>query len=263
MFEAIGGGAIRVVREAYAIAMLPYAAVKGAVLERGRGGRQVVGATASQVYFTAVQPLPLFLLISVTVGFFAIVLSDALMRPNGLAPHVPTVVAQSIVRELVPIVIAVVLIGRSGTAMATELGYMRVNEEIEALDAAGVNIDYFLVLPRVVGATLASMALTGAMSASALHGGFFLGAALNMVSVGLRFDQVLEAVTLSTLAYSALKALLFGVVVSSVNCFHGLSVGRSFTEIPRANVRGSVQCYTTCFFLNSVVSMYAMAEQFK
>ncbi len=245
--------------DAVAIATLPYAAAKGAVIERGRGAELVARSTASQIYFTAVEPLPILGAIAVLCGFSVIAACEALMRPNGLAPHVPVVIAQAIVRELLPIVIALVLIGRSGTAIATELGYMRVNEEIDALDAAGVNIDYFLVLPRIVGVTVSTLALTVALSFAALFGGFVLCEALNLVSGGLRFGAILEAVSLSTIGFATAKGVAFGLVISTVNCFHGLAVGRSFTEIPRANVRGTVACYLACLALNASLSVVALA----
>lgn len=262
MISELGRWFLRWAWESAHIAMLPLQAIKGAWLERGRGTRMVVSSSASQLYFTAIQPLPMFLFIGVTCGFFAIVIADALMRPNGLAPHIPMVVAQSIVRELIPIVIALVLIGRSGTAISTELGYMRVNQEIDALDAAGINIDYFLVLPRIVGVTSATVALTVAMSAAALVGGFLTGNALNLVSVALELEQIIRSLTPSTILLALLKAVMFGVLISTVNCFHGLLVDRSFTEIPQANVRGAVQCYLGCFALNALVSVYALLRSF-
>ena len=238
--------------------MLPYAALKGAALEGRRGRRMVVGSAATQLYFTAIQPLPMFLFIGVTCGFFTIVISDTLMRPNGLAPYVPIVVAQSVVREVVPLVIALVLIGRSGTAISTELGYMKVNEEIDALDAAGINVDYFLVLPRIAGVTSAAVTLTVSMSAAALIGGYLLGSALNLLSVALEFEQIIRSLTPQTVILALLKAATFGVLIATINCFHGLLVGRSFTEIPRANVRGAVQCYIACFLVNATISVYAL-----
>lgn len=261
MLGAVGRRFSRWQRDAVGIAALPYAAAKGAVVERGRGAGLVARSTASQIYFTAVEPLPILGVIAVVCGFSVISISDALMRPNGLAPHVPVVVAQAIVREILPIVIALVLIGRSGTAIATELGYMRVNEEIDALDAAGVNIDYFLVLPRIIGVTVSTLSLTIALSFVAIFGGFMLGEALNLVSVGLRFDAIIDAVSLSTIGFATLKGAAFGLVISTVNCFHGLAVGRSFTEIPRANVRGTVACYLVCLALNAALSVYALAER--
>ena len=245
-------------REKLAIGSMPFGAVKGAVLEKGRGNRLVVRAVAEQIYYTAIEPLGVFLVIALTIGTFAVVLSDALMRPNGLAPHVPSVIAHSLVRELLPIVIAVVLIGRTGTAIATELGYMRVSDEVEALEAVGINIDYFLVLPRLLGVTLSALGLTVVLSAAALVGGFFVGDSLGMVPAGLRLHQIAQAVTPLTVAFALGKSSLFGLMISSINCFHGLAVGRVFTDIPRANVRGALQCYLACFLLNAALSLAAL-----
>lgn len=260
MVDGLGRWALARARELLATYLVPYAAVKGAWLERGRGRRLVVSATATQVYFTAVEPLPVFLLIAISCGFFAIAAADGLMRPNGLAPHVPTVVAQSIVRELVPIVIAVILTGRSGTAISTELGYMKVNREIEALEASGVNVDYFVVLPRLVGLTLSALGLTVAMAATALIGGFFVAQGLNLVAAGLRLEQVLQALTASTVGFALLKSMIFGFTIAAISCFHGLEVERHFAEIPRANVRCSVRCYLGCFLLNAIISVYALSS---
>ena len=260
MIGELGSWGLLQARELFATYLVPYAALKGAWLERGRGGRLVVRSAASQVYYTAVEPLPVFLLIGVSLGFFVVVAADGLMRPNGLAPHVPTVVAQATVRELLPITIAVILTGRSGTAISTELGYMRVNQEIEALEVAGVNVDYFLVLPRIVGLTLSSLGLTVCMGASALVGGFFVAQGLNLASAGLRLTQILGALTPATMGLALLKSVIFGLTIAAISCFHGMAVERHFAEIPRANVRGSVRSFFGCFLLNAVISVYAVSQ---
>lgn len=247
-------------QELLATYLVPYAAVKGMWLERGRGGRLVVGSTASQVYFTAVEPLPVFLLIAVSSGAFVVAAADALMRPNGLAPHVPAVVAQALVAEVMPLMIAVILTGRSGTAISTELGYMKVTQEVEALEASGVNIDYFLVLPRLLGLVLSSVGLTVVTGAAALVGGFLLAQGLGLVAAGLRLDQILTALAPVTLLIALGKATLFGFTIAAISCFHGLAVEHHFAEIPRANVRGSVRGYLGCFLLNAVISLYTLAH---
>lgn len=260
MIGALGRWGIAQTKELFATYLVPYAALKGAWMERGRGGRLVVRSTAAQVYYTAIEPLPIFLMIGVMLGFFVIAAADGLMRPNGLAPHVPTVAAQATVRELVPILIAVILAGRSGTAISTELGYMRVNQEIEALEAAGVNIDYFLVLPRLLGMMLSSIGLTIFMASVALIGGFFVAQGLNLVAAGLRLTQILASLNPSTVGFALLKATVFGLTIAAVSCFHGMAVERHFAEIPRANVRGSVRSFFGCFFLNAVISVYALSQ---
>ena len=260
MIGALGRWLLGLLGELFAIYMVPYAAAKGAWLERGRGGRLVVRSTATQIFYTAVEPLPIFLTIAVSLGFIVIAAADGLMRPNGLAPHVPTVVAQATVRELVPIVIAVILVGRSGTAISTELGYMRVNQEVEALEAAGVNVDYFLVLPRILGMTLSCVGLTVLMGGAALVGGFLTAQGLNQVAAGLRLAQILAALTPATVALALLKSLIFGLTIGAISSFHGMAVGRHFAEIPRANVRGSVRSFFGCFLLNAVISVYALSQ---
>ncbi|MCS6902364.1 MAG: ABC transporter permease [Myxococcales bacterium] len=260
MIGELGRWGLFQVRELLATYLVPYAALKGAWLERGRGGRLVVRSVALQIYYSAVEPLPVFLLIGVSLGFFVVAAADGLMRPNGLAPHVPTVVAQSIVRELLPITIAVILTGRSGTAISTELGYMRVTQEIEALEVAGVNVDYFLVLPRMVGLILSSLGLTVCMGASALLGGYFVAQGLNLASVGLQLTQILGALTPATVGLALLKSGIFGLTIGSISCFHGMAVERHFAEIPRANVRSSARSFFGCFVLNAVISVYALSQ---
>lgn len=260
MIDRLGRWALEQGAELVAMFLVPYAALKGAWLERGRGGRLVMRATAAQVYFTAVEPLPVFLVIAVSFGFFVVAMADGLMRQNGLAPYVPAVVTQAIVQELVPIVLAVMLTGRSGTAIATELGYMKVTQEVEALEASAVNIDYFLVLPRVAGLVLASVGLTVLMAAAALVGGFWVAQGVGLVSPGLRPGMLLRAIGPATIAMALLKSSAFGVSIAAVSCFHGLQVERQFAEIPRANVRSAVRSFLICFGLNALLSLYALSR---
>jgi phospholipid/cholesterol/gamma-HCH transport system permease protein len=256
--QKLGRGVLRRSAELVQIATLPYSAAKGAIVERGRGWRLVTRTAAAQVYYTGVEPLPLFCVIGVICGLFTVGLADALLRRTGLGAEVAPVVAIATVREVVPIVLGLILVGRSGTAIATELGYMRVNHEVDALDAVGINIDYYLVLPRILGVTLATVGLCVVVSGTALVGGFLAAELLTLVSVALHLSAVLESVTPATMVYALLKACVFGVVISAVNCFHGLAVGSSYTEIPRANVRGAVACYIVCFALNAVISIHAL-----
>jgi phospholipid/cholesterol/gamma-HCH transport system permease protein len=239
------------------IGLLPYQAVKGAVIEKGRGKRLVLRALAAQVYFTAVQPIAVFAFIALFSGFTFIVVSDILLRRNGLTSYIPAVVVTGLVREVLPLLLGLVLIGRSGNAIATELGYMRVNQEVDALDAAGVNIDWYLVFPRIVGVTIAAVGLMVVMGAIALAFGFALGNLLGFVSVALTFRHILAAMRFTTITFALSKALLFGLVIGTVNSHYGLSVGRSYTEIPRANAQGTILSLLLCFGVNGILAVYA------
>lgn len=239
------------------IANLPYVALKAWYVEREKGRSIVVKSLASQIYYSAVEPVPIFLFIALLGGVVIMVVADGVLRPTGLAPKIPIILAQAVVREFVPLVIAMVLVGRSGTAISTELGNMRVNYEIDGLEAVGVNIDYFLVLPRIFGLSVAAVSLTIVCSVMALVGGYFVSDALGLISLSLRLFDILGAIAPEFVGYSLTKAILFGSTIASVNCFHGLAVGRSVNEVPRANVRAAVQCYIFCFSLNAILSLVA------
>jgi len=255
MFTRIGHVTLAALSETTRVTSLPYAAAKSYFVERRKSRGLLLKSTLTQLYFTAVEPLAFFLTLGLISGLVILVLSVRLLEPTALAQHVPTVVVRAVALEVVPLIIALVLTGRSGTAVATELGYMRVNGEVDALDAAGINIDYFLVLPRLVGITLASVTLTVMMSAAGLFGGYGLGSSLGLLGVALHASDLLDAVHPAVVGVALMKAAFFGITIAAVNCHQGLSVKRVMTEIPRANVRGSVRCYVVCFLVNAMISI--------
>jgi phospholipid/cholesterol/gamma-HCH transport system permease protein len=254
----VGRKSIEQAAEALRIWILPYAACKSWWLESGKGRRIVVRATLYQVYFTAVQPLLLFAFLALLSGIVVVGASDTLLRGAGLAQHVETVAAKAYVRELSPLLLSLVLIGRSGPAIATELGYMKVNHELEGLEALGVNLDYYLVLPRIVGVSVAAVLLSVVMAFVGLAGGWFAGLLLGVVSFGLDIGRLAGAIDLPTGLLALAKSLTFGLTVGTVACHYGLAVGHSHTEIPRANVRAAVLCYALCFTLNAAGSLLAL-----
>ncbi len=242
---------------------LAFAAIKAFFVERGRGRRLLIRVLMNQIYFTAVEPLRVFCFTAVIFGLVVIVAADKILPRYGLNHEVPVVIVVSIVREISPLIIAMILIGRSGTAIATELGNMKLNHELDALSAAGVNLDYYIVLPRMVGVTLATISLMIVFNAVALAGAYGLASLLDdtildLISVSLLFREIVSALSLETILYALTKAFLFGMTIALANCFYGLNVGMSFTEIPKANVRGVVVSLMLCFIFNAFISIYAI-----
>ncbi len=254
MFTRLGSWALRLSVGALEVFLLPYVAFKGAWLERGKGRRLVLQATASQIYYTAGEPLPLFLLLGALMGFFLLVIADRFLRPNGLSPQIPTLVSTVGVGQVIPLLVTLILVGRSGTAISTELGAMRVMHEVEALEVAGVNIEYFLVAPRLLGVTLAALILTTLTSACSITLGFLLTQLTGVVGGSLGLGTLLRALTPLTLLIVLLKAALSGMTIAAVNCREGLLVERTVQEIPRANIRGAMQSYALCLLVHGSLS---------
>jgi phospholipid/cholesterol/gamma-HCH transport system permease protein len=165
------------------------------------------------------------------------------LKDFGAEIYVADIVSLSLFRELGPLMTAIVLAGRSGSAFAAEIGTMKVNEEIDALTTMGLDPVRFLALPRIIAAVIVTPLLS---LFSCLFG--LVGAGLVMLIRGFPvltyLTQVRDAVDVVDLSGGLVKAFVFGVLIASIGCLRGLqtklgarSVGISAT---RAVVSGIV-----------------------
>ena len=250
LLSAIGG--------AGAVARAGYAACKSLWLERRRPWSAFAllrRAAAEQVYWTALHPWRFFLGIGLVFGLLTLVLLDQFLRPLGLAARVPALADRTLMVEVLPLIIAMTLIARSGTAIATELGYMSVRRQTESLELMGINRDFALVLPRLVGGVLATVMLWVGMSAAALVGGTLIARAVGAVGDGTTVLAVVDAVEWTSVAAGLVKAAAFGAVIPLSACVEGLRVGASYTQIPKANAAAATRALVLCIAINVVVSL--------
>jgi len=182
-----------------------------------------------------VQAIPLVALLGILIGLILAFQSLVPMRRFGADIYVANLVALGLVRELGPLLTAVLLAGRSGSAFASEIGTMKVNEELDALSTMGVDRITMLVLPRLLAAVLVMPVLTALMELSGL-----LGMTLVLTGSGIAPVTVMHQVALAVMPFDVLggllKAVLFGAVVALIGCRAGLvtgvgprAVGRSAT----------------------------------
>jgi phospholipid/cholesterol/gamma-HCH transport system permease protein len=170
-----------------------------------------------------------------------------------LGPLLVAVVA----RELGPVLISLVVIVRSGSVMATELGIMKIGGRVHVLEAQGISPFLYLVMPRVLGAAVSTFCLTILFILVAFASGYSFGA---MVGRGSR-DLLLLANTVSSavrpkdvLAILS-KSILPGLYTSASCCIGGLGVGGSLTEVPQATQRALVRSVAGLFVISTVVSL--------
>jgi len=140
-------------------------------------------------------------------------------------------------RELAPLLTALVVISRSGTAIAAELGTMKISGEIDSIEMMGIPAGRYLILPRITGVTTSIVILTVYFVLSSFIGSFVIA------SIGwhIPYDQfiqgVLSSLGLKEVLVLFIKSILFGLFISAICCRYGLRVGRSATEIPQAATR--------------------------
>lgn len=206
-----------------------------------------------QIYFSGFESAKVILVLALAIGT-VIITQVMLLVGSANASLTGKVLVWTVVRELGPLLTALIVIARSGAAIATELGTMKINGEIEVLRGLGISPIDYLATPRIVGGMLAVFALTVYFEAGAILGG------LLVASLGwhLPFEQFSQglyaALTLQDLLMSVLKSLCFGLFIAAACCQQGLAVGRSATMIPQAATLGVMHSLFLVFVLDGLLT---------
>ena len=208
-----------------------------------------------QILFTGVEALSVVSLIALSIGAVIIVEGGSILPRFGQSSLVPTILIVVITRELGPILTAFIIIARSGTAIATELGNMVVSHEIEAYISVGINPISYLVVPRVLGVTISVMALTIYFNVFGLFGSYLVTRLVRPVPLFEFFNALLRAIQLRDIVSTLVKSLVFGVIISVVATFQGFKVGVSVTDIPRAAIRAVGQGFVLCFLADALITV--------
>lgn len=207
-----------------------------------------------QIYFTGLESTKVIIVISMAIGT-VIIAQVMLLVGSANASLTGKVLVWAVVRELGPLLTALIVIARSGAAIATELGTMKYDGEIEVLQGLGISPVGYLAVPRIVGGMLALLALTVYFEVGAILGGSLV-ASLGWQLPFSQFSQGLyAALTLPDLAMSAVKGLLFGLFITAAACQQGLAVGQSATMIPQAATTSVMHSLFLVFFLDGVVTL--------
>jgi len=224
----VGGIARLVGRSLAALAFSP--------LKRGRGLQRMV----HQATLTGVTAVPIVSLITFFVGVIIALQGAYGLRRLGAVHMVAGLVAISITRELGPLVAAIVVIGRSGSAFAAEIGAMRVTEELDALKTMALDPIAFLVTPKLTAMMLMMPCLTIWSDLMGVAGGALFGVAGAGFTVGSYFTATREALVVRDVTTGLIKSLFFGMVITAVGCYEGFSTGTGAEEVGRSTTSAVV-----------------------
>ena len=205
------------------------------------------------------EAVPVSSLIGFLLGLILAFQSAIPLKMFGGEGFVGGLVGIALVRELGLIITAILMAGRTGSAFAAELGTMKVNEEIDALETMGLKPVHFLALPRIVAGTLALPFLSLFATAAGLLGGWVVMAVLGFPPQ-YYLDQLQAFVALGDLLGSLAKAFLFGFMVSAVGCWQGLRAGRDAGAVGTATTAAVVTGIVLLALLEGLLSgvFYAM-----
>lgn len=206
-----------------------------------------------QISVSGVRLLPMFLFVAAALGLVIIGQSVSWLTRVGAINYLGSIMVIVVVRELGPMITALLVLARVGTANVVELGTARALGEIEALEALGIDPVHYFVAPRLIGMALGVFSLTVYFILAALASGY-LWAFLQ--DVPLRpadyFRQLAGSLRGLDFIMLALKTLAFGSIIAVVTCYHGLAQPLRVEHVSRATVRAVAQSVVACVLMDAL-----------
>ena len=190
-----------------------------------------------QIRFLGSKSMAIILLTGAFTGMVLALQLFYTLRKFGSEALLGPAIALSLIRELGPVLSALMITGRAGSAITAELGIMRITEQIDALNAMALNPIRYLIVPYIVAAIITFPLLTAMFDLIGIYGGYVIGVKLLGIGSGTYFSQMENFLTMDDIKLGLYKSFSFGIIVSWVCCYKGFysnygaeGVGRATTQ---------------------------------
>jgi phospholipid/cholesterol/gamma-HCH transport system permease protein len=204
---------------------------------------------------TGVDALPIVALISFLMGLIMAFMSASTLQLFGVNIYVASLVGLLMVRELGPIMTGIIVAGRSGSAYASEIGTMRISDEVDALFSMGFDPTRFLVVPKMIGSVIVLPFLTLFSDFFAILGGLVVGVFMLDLTANGYMAQTLKTLTLLDLFWGSLKSGVFAVIITWIGCLRGFQVRGGAASVGDATTSAVVSSIFMIVVANSVFSV--------
>jgi len=230
--------------------------ITGLFLRRHQTGKRIVlRFTLEQIYFTAIQALPIVLFIALITGSMIVVeLTREFATVEGRY-ILGDLIVILIVRELGPLFTALIVILRTAVAVTIETSYMATLGELETLEMQGVDPVHVICVPRLVGITTAILCLFFVFDTVAILGGYAVAWIVTDVPVGNFLEEIGKSISVADIAVGIVKAVFFGFTITVTSLYRGFREKKAITEIPPEASKAAVECLVYCVFIDTVISV--------
>jgi len=216
-----------------------------------------MGRLVRQMYFIGVSSLLVIVLTGLFTGMVLSLQGYHTLKQYGSEAYLGAAVTRSLIMELGPVLAALMVTGRAGSALAAEIGIMRITEQIDALRIMALNPLRYLVVPNILAGTIVMPLLSAIFSVVGIFGGYVVGVIILGLGSGTYFRGMVVAVYSWEIAVGVYKALAFGFLIALISCYKGYFTGFGAEGVSKATteavVFGSVVVLVTDYFLNSVL----------
>ena len=193
-----------------------------------------IGDTLDLMQKTGVDAVPIVGLISFLLGLIMAFVSSMQLEQFGASVYVASLVALSMVSELGPIMTAIVVAGRSGSAFAAEIGTMRISDEIDALFSMGISPTLFLAVPRIIASVVVVPLLTLFADLFAIFGGLVISVSMLDLTVSTYISQTFKSLDFFEFSWGLMKSVIFAALIAWIGCLRGFQVRGGASEVGNA-----------------------------
>lgn len=220
------------------------------------------GLILTQVYQIGVNSSLVIALIGLFTGAVLAVQAEYTLAKFGATGFTGSAIALSLIRELGPVLTALMVIGRAGSAITAELGIMRITEQIDALRSMAVDPHRYLMGPRLLAGIIAMPLLASLFNVIGIGGGYLVSVRLLGLSSGTFIGEMISAVEMLDVYSGLIKSLVFGLIFGWVSCYKGYTCGFGAVGVNKATtqsvVTASVAVLVIDYFLTSLLTKYFM-----
>jgi phospholipid/cholesterol/gamma-HCH transport system permease protein len=240
------------------VLLMVYMSFRAAFLDQAQSMHTIFSVVSAQIYFTGWQAMPIISVLALASGAITIIQSSTQLSFLGGSEMIGNLLVVIVVREIGPLLTALVVIARSGTAVSTEVGNMRANREIEALESMGINPMSFIVFPRILGGVVSVVCLCFYFIVISLIGGFFISSLIQELPFSFYLDSLVRALAVEDMFLFIVKSAFSGMIIFVVSCYQGLQVKRSPHEVPQVTTKAVVDSiiYVTVFNMSVTALFY-------
>jgi len=240
--DGIGGRALKVAYSVLSILSFAWLVILH-LFDRRTYNNAVKMVIVTQLYFTAVQILPLFISISVILGFFLMGIVFDSIKNLGMTGYLGNILMGFIVTELCPFITVLMVALRSGVAINTEVAIMKVNKEFDALNVFNIDPFDYMFVPRILNGVVSVVLLNGIFTLVLLASGAFFSRVIFGLGMDAYTSILITSTEFSDLVILILKCATFGFFITLLPIRYGLTASNELTSIPIAVLNGMINAF--------------------
>lgn len=210
---------------------------------------------SAHLFRMGAQALPITALVGFLIGVVIAYLLALQLRQFGADAFIVNILGISLTRELGPLLAAILVAGRSGSAITAQIGVMRVNEELDAMRVMGIALGFRLVMPRAMALAVAMPLVSVWTTLAALVGGIFASQMALDISPAFFMEALPEAVDVANLYLGVAKSVVFGVVIALIGCHWGLWVKPNTESLGQGTTASVVTSITAVILIDAVFAI--------